>query len=166
MSRSRVSQKRERMWMGLVAGFAAVLLAVPQARADLISNGGFATDLSGWKSEGTVASSAGSAELVEGSTAPVLYQALSVSGYAYELRFDVYLGDLSSATGEGQLDRAQMILYVGTAAASLTPDSAADESILIEADVKTIDCMKARSPNMPMRTAAETRMPKVAKKLN
>ena len=40
----------------------------------------------------------------------MLYQPVSVTGYVYELRFDVDLGGLSSASRDGQLDTGQVAL--------------------------------------------------------
>jgi hypothetical protein len=101
---------------------------------DLLSNGDFSSGLTGWKTEGTVVASDGVATLAEGAGAPVLYQAVSVSGYVYELRFDLDLSGLSSDAGSGVLDKARLMVYVGTETLSLTPDGAADEALLIEAD--------------------------------
>ena len=79
---------------------------------DLLINGDFGSGLAGWKTEGSVAAGVGVATLNEGTTAPVLYQAVSVSGYVYELRFDVDLGGLSATAGAGELDKARLLLYL------------------------------------------------------
>ena len=131
-----------------LAGFLGLLAVLPSSYA-LLTNGDFGADLAGWASEGSVAVSAGMATLTEGSEAPVLYQAVAVGGYVYELRFDVYLGGLSSAVGEGSLDTAQVLIYVDTDAAGLTPDSAADESILIEADADGLLTIAANAQVVP-----------------
>lgn len=112
-------------------------------------NGDFGADLADWASEGSVSVSDGVATLFEGGEAPVLYQAVAVSGYVYELRFDLYLGGLSSAVGTGQLDTAVVLLYLGTDPAGLIPESAADESILIEADANGLRTVTPNAQVVP-----------------
>ncbi len=103
---------------------------------DLIQNGMFSTDLTNWKTEGTVTGGGGKATLSEGGTTPELYQVIDVSGttnYAYELRFDLYVGDMSSSAGTGDVDRGRLSIIEGGDAATLTKGTAVSEQVLLEA---------------------------------
>ena len=114
-----------------VLSMVIALSALPSAYG-LLTNGSFGSGLSAWKSVGLVSASEGAAQLSEGSEVPVLYQGVSADGYVYELRFNFNLSGLSSAAGSGSVDVAQLVLYGGTEASTLTPDGAAEERVLVE----------------------------------
>ena len=133
MMQRRVGSCARSLW-GATTPVLSMFLALsglPSAHGLLI-NGGFGSGLGSWKSAGLVSASDGVAQLSEGSEAPVLYQAVSADGYVYELRFNFNLAGLSSAAGSGSADVAQLVLYGGTEASTLTPDSAAEERVLVE----------------------------------
>ncbi len=74
--------------------------------------------------------------LSENGSDPVLYQAVDVSShnaYAFEMRFDLYVGDMSSNSGSGEPDRGRLSVLAGASATGLTPDNASEEIVLVEA---------------------------------
>jgi len=131
-------QRRVGLFAGSLWGLPAPVLLMAIALNSLpssyglLSNGDFSSGLTGWKSAGSVTASEGTAQLTEGSELPELYQAVTVDGYVYELRFDFNLAGLSSAAGSGSVDTAQLVLYGGTDAGSLDGSSAAESRVLVE----------------------------------
>jgi hypothetical protein len=124
----------------VIKGALAVLLVVVCGQnavgQNLLQNGDFATDLNHWSTDGSVTGGLGRVTLSENGTAPVLYQAVDVSSYnayAFELRFDLYVGDMSSSSGSGEPDRGRLSVLAGMDANSLSPDNAAEEIVLVEA---------------------------------
>jgi hypothetical protein len=82
---------------------ALCLLTVPAAHANLVTNGSFNTDLSGWAFFGTVSwnSSGNPGGSVAFTTTPVAYLEQSVStiaGQSYKVSFDLY-----GLTGTGEI---------------------------------------------------------------
>ena len=116
---------------------------------NLIQNGDFSTGLSDWKTDGDVTAEFNHGVLKDTGDDPLLYQAVAVSGYAYELRFDIDLANVSDRVGSGEFDSVRMVLYEGTDAATLGPDTAAQTSALIEGNASGLTALVDKAQIAP-----------------
>jgi len=110
----------------LLLGFAGLL------QAEVLLEDDFSSGLGEWNTEGTAVLENGKPNLYEGAEVPELWTRGEVTGYIHEIRFEVFLGGLSTDSANGSLDKFQITVHVGDDPSTVSPDTNRSSTVVLE----------------------------------